>query len=471
MAEKGQVDIVIKGQDKASKTMETIGGNAKTMGNKIRKASAVISTIATVGAASLVKLVNNYSKAGDEVAKMAKKTGWSAESLSEMRYVASLAGTDIKSLGKASTNMSRAITGARDGLSTYTRSFDRLGISVTDLEGLKPEEQFWILADSVADLKDHNDKATTAMELFGKAGQNLLPMLEEGSEAIAEQREECHELNLAFSDEAAKAAESFEDTKTKLVGAFVGIGGAIAEELMPHIETLIKALTEKLKVVMQWFSEHPELRDAFFKWGGILLGLAIAGGPIMMFVSALRGMILSLIAVKSLMGPAGWWLLAGAVTAASIAVAALGSALGMGPLGFLKNKEKGMSTKWEPEPDWKETSPFGTTVIPIRTKEGKSEGLSVPAPYKSWEEAYEAGLRPENMQYGGVVPGRIGEPQPIIAHGGEHFLGPIGRAEAGGISSVVVNVYGDLLTDDALEEKIRSALIKVQNRNVTTGIV
>jgi len=60
-------------------------------------------------------------------------------------------------------------------------------------------------------------------------------------------------------------------------------------------------------------------------------------------------------------------------------------------------------------------------------------------------------------QYGGIVPGRLGEPVPIIAHGGERFLGIRG----GGVGETIINfnpTYNINVSDkDELERMIRDS--------------
>jgi len=72
--------------------------------------------------------------------------------------------------------------------------------------------------------------------------------------------------------------------------------------------------------------------------------------------------------------------------------------------------------------------------------------------------------RAPSFQHGGIVPGPIGAPIPVIAHGGEEFAGPGGF---GGVTVIMPNYLGDR---SEVTEWMREAFLKIQSRNVTTGL-
>ena len=272
---KTEVEVVIKGTDKASPTMKKIGKSAKGMGDKFKKVSMVMAGMGIAMVATLGKMVNSYSKAGDEVQKMAKRTGFSTEALSELRHVAELTGTQLGSIEKATKRMSKAIIDASDGMQEYTEAFDKLGINVEELRELKPEEQFWAITDALAAVEDETLKVALAQEVFGRAGTDLLPMMAETTEALAGMKQEAHDLGIVFDQAAADAAAAFEDAKTKLKTAFQGISNSIASTIMPKLTEFISVLVEKMKPAIAWLQENPQVIEAFIKFGAIL---GVGGG-------------------------------------------------------------------------------------------------------------------------------------------------------------------------------------------------
>lgn len=450
----GDAKLTISAEDKTQAAFNKVGKSTKNMSASFRKAGLAMTAVGTGLVLALGKMVNAYSKAGDEVAKMAKRTGFATETLSELRHVAKLSGTELGSIEKATKRMSRAIIDADRGLETYARAFRDLGLDITALRAQSPEEQFWAISGALADLEDHTLKAALAQEVFGRAGSELLPMLAEGSDAIARQRQEAHDLGIVFDASAAKAAEAFEDAKTRLQAAFQGIGASIAQSIMPALTELIDKLKLNLEKVILWAKEHPKLTEALVKFGAVMAALLVTGGPMLMMASVIPKIVagfvilktalltsiipalvkatLAFIALLASMGPWGWAALAGGIAAAGAAMA------GLGALGLLPGTPKTVGGK------------HGM----VRYNE---EWLT--------REEYAARKKP-SMQFGGIVPGAIGQPIPIIAHGGEPFGGVGGRL---GNTYINVNVEGSVVSERELIDGLRRAFILEKERNTTTG--
>jgi len=66
---------------------------------------------------------------------------------------------------------------------------------------------------------------------------------------------------------------------------------------------------------------------------------------------------------------------------------------------------------------------------------------------------------------GGVVPGRKGQPVPIMAHGGEHFSGNAGGGGGGGGGGVVINFNGVVGDPDAVAAQIAGLFTRYQQTN------
>jgi len=458
VATKGQVEIEIKADDKASAQMQKIGNSTNNMSATFKKAGLAITALGVGMAIALGKMVTSYAEAGDEVAKMAHRTGLGTEALSELRHVANITGTDLTSIEKAVRTMSGAIVDAEEGMTTYIRAFERIGLSIEDLIGLSPEEQFWKIARAIGDLEDETLKVATAADIFGRAGTQLLPMMDETGEGIDALRQEAHDLNLVFDEESAAAAESFQDSKTRLVGAFQGMFFSLAEQLMPTLEGFINLIKDVISKITDWMEAHPALADAISKVGLALTALCLVGGPMLLFIAYIPQIIAGIVALKAAlmaqlipalvkatlafiamlatMGPWGWAALAGGVLAAGAAIAGLASLGLLGGGGGAAEYGKGM-VRYNDE--W---------VTPEEAERRRAER--------------EASL---NFQRGGIVPGPIGRPVPIIAHGGEVFAG----ARGGFGPTVNVYVSGSVVTETDLAERLREVFIGIKSRNVTTG--
>ncbi len=358
-----------------------------------------------IGAAILgtgLASVKSFADMGDEVAKMAEKTGFSTVALSELRHAAELSGTSLVGIEKASRTLSGAIVDAGDGLETYTRAFERIGLSYEELAALSPEEQFTTVLTALGDVEDATIRTATASDLFGaRMGTALLPMIADGSEAFAEMRQEAHDLGVVFDEEAAAKAEEMKDSVLRLEKAISGITIMIADNLIPAILPVIDQFTEWIKPVKDLMERFPLLTKIVLGLGMALAAVLVPLGMLMFQFPALGIKVITLGAKFVVLG------------ARSI-------------IAFLGLMKVAIAGLWA----WAGPIPFVGIAL----------GLAGVAAIVG------SILKIKSFKYGGRVPGAIGEPVPIIAHGGEVYAGVGGGSGLGG--GVTVNLYVDYLMGD-----------------------
>ena len=304
-----------------TKSAETSMGRLKSTVSKHSRAIGVgMAAMGAVIVGAMAKSIKSYADAGDAVQKMALRTGFSTEMLSELRHAADLSGTSLGAIDKASKRMSKTIVDATEGMTTYIRAFDRIGLSAEDLIGLKPEEQFDRIAMAIAGLEDHALKAATAQDIFGRAGTELLPMLAAGAEGLAEMRQEAHTLGLVFDQEAADKAAKLKDDLTRLKGSIQGVAIAIAGPLIDALEPAINFIKETTIKVREWMKLHPGLTKVIALTATGLGLLLIPLGTLLILLPGLKTIILGMrtafLALNASLGPVGWALLAVGAAAA-----------------------------------------------------------------------------------------------------------------------------------------------------------
>jgi hypothetical protein len=228
-----------RGLKSARAKMKAFGGQMRKIGKV-----AAIAGAAVVGAFGL--MIKKYIEAGDEVHKMALRTGFSTEALSELKYAAEISGTTLESLEKGVKKMAKTIMDASDGLMTYVRAFDRIGLSAEDLLELSPEDQFDRIARAIASIESPTIRAATAQEIFGRAGTQLLPLFAAGEEGLEKLRKKAHELGIVFDQEAANKAAALTDSLTTLKGAIKGVTMGVAEKLVPALTIFVDAVSESM---------------------------------------------------------------------------------------------------------------------------------------------------------------------------------------------------------------------------------
>ncbi|NLH78373.1 MAG: phage tail tape measure protein, partial [Acidobacteria bacterium] len=159
---------------------------------------------------SAIKSTADHLDALDE---MAVKTGVSVEMLTSLELAAKQNGVSMDQLATSIRMMYRSMNEAAEGTKKSADAYKRLGVNVRDASGkLKSgNEAFLEVADAVAKIQNPAERSAMAMKVFGRAGSEMLPMLEGGKEALKGYIDEARRLGLIYTDEDAKRGAAFND--------------------------------------------------------------------------------------------------------------------------------------------------------------------------------------------------------------------------------------------------------------------
>lgn len=270
----GRAYVELGVQDKLARGLRRAQARLKAFGAGVTQIGKGMMKLGAVAMAPLLGAAKVFSSMGDRVAKMAKRTGFSVEALSELTYVASQTGTELGDLEKVVRRMQRSIYDAERGLSTAVDGFADLGLSAEDFKGLKPEEQFKLMADRIAGVEDPSRKAAIAMTLLGRSGTALLPMMAGGAAGIDKLMKTARTMGLTMSKEDAVAAELLTD-KMDLLWKVVKMGAFnVGAALVPILVSAANTITDVATRISDWIKTNRGLIVSVFK----IAGLVIAGG-------------------------------------------------------------------------------------------------------------------------------------------------------------------------------------------------
>jgi len=202
--------------------------------------------VATFSVASFGKVVKDAIEFGDQIDKMSKRLGISAQTLTEYKHVADLSGTSFETLAKAMQKTAQNIEMAGDGMATQKRALEALGLSYKNLAGLSIDQQFEAIGNALQGVESDSKRVQLAVDLMGRAGVEVIPVFSDGAAAIADMREEARQLGITFGDDvAAKMAEA-DDNMTRLEGSMRGLGQTLAIEVVPYVNDFVVALNQLL---------------------------------------------------------------------------------------------------------------------------------------------------------------------------------------------------------------------------------
>ena len=203
------------------------------------------------GLAIITESIEYVNHLAEEINKLSQKTGIGSEGLTQLKFAASMADVEFGTVSSSLNKMARTMEEAAKGTGTASVAYRALGVVVTNADGSLRASDAVLgdLAEKFAALKDGPGKAAIAMQIFGRAGAEMIPLLNKGKEGLAELGAEARRLGVVMSEDAKHAANQYNDALKTLHAAFDGIKMTIGNALIPAITLLTKVFSTVIEVL------------------------------------------------------------------------------------------------------------------------------------------------------------------------------------------------------------------------------
>lgn len=254
-----------------SKGLKQAQSDLQRVGRQMQQIGAAISVVG----AGIAVAVRGQINAADDLAKTADRIGIPVEALSQLDYAAKLSGVSLADLRTGLQQMARQVVENEE-------KFTELGIAVRDSAGnVRPiMDIFRDVSDQFAALPEGAERTAMAMELFGRSGANMAPLLKNGAEGIADLMAEADALGLTLTEETGRAAEAFNDNLTRLGSVVTGLARQMAAALLP----VLVEVTDFVAGVAAAFADlSPQMQTAAVA----IAGITTVVGPLLVVLGTL----------------------------------------------------------------------------------------------------------------------------------------------------------------------------------------
>lgn len=239
-------DLVVAAKTVGAGSIKRLGNSMQGVSGRVKNLRLAMGglnkTFATFGllisGGAFVGLVKGAIDSADSFGKMADQTGIAANTLQAYVNAGKLAGVSQETIDKGLRRLAQSMREADQGVATYSDSFNALGISVRDTDGVfKTSEQvLGEVADKFATMENGATKAALAMEIFGRSGASLINLLNGGAASLTE-------FNYEVSENFAQNAEFFNDQIAVLAIRFDGFRKQLADFLLPTLNSVVKVFS------------------------------------------------------------------------------------------------------------------------------------------------------------------------------------------------------------------------------------
>ena len=229
--------------DKIKAATDKVAQGAKNVANKTKALSAAGAAVAGGLLATGVSAMNS----ADDLKTLSARTGISTDTLQKFAYAADMVDVSTEEMASALSKMKKQMANSPE-------SFEQLGIALKNADGSYRDLES-ILYDSLSALSqvgDETERDLLAMELFGKSGDVLATVIDDGGEALKAYGEKAQELGLILSEDTLT---SMVDTKDKIdelkatsLATLSEVGAELLEKLAPTIEVIV----EKIGELVEW---------------------------------------------------------------------------------------------------------------------------------------------------------------------------------------------------------------------------
>ena len=252
MGNLGKLNIVISAVNKTKAVFNQVSQSLNKIKSGVGKALKVFGglTAAIGGVGFALAALGKQSFAYiDTLGKTSDQLGVSVEFLQAFQIAAEEAGSSSEGANKALLKFSKNIGEAGRGLKTQADLFKDLGVSIRDSSGnLKGTEQLLLeTADGIAALGSSAEKNSALTNLFGRSGQQLFAILNQGGDAVAGLKDKMLELGIGISSEAVDAVERFNDTSNILSRQLKSLKDNVFAAFTPILQTFVNQFTTMFK--------------------------------------------------------------------------------------------------------------------------------------------------------------------------------------------------------------------------------
>jgi len=245
-----RAQIMISAVDQTKTAFDSIKRGLGGLTDTAKSVNGVLANLGVgVSLAGIGAMIKSSIDSADALDEMAQRTGIAVESLSLLVPAAELSAVSTEKFEAGIKKLATGMLEAATGSETSAQKFGALGVAVQNQDGtLRDSEQVLLdLADRFKAMPDGAEKAALAVDIFGKAGAEMIPFLNQGRDGIGALKQEAAELGLQLSADTAAQAGNFNDALDKLKLATQSIGNQITASLLPALNDMAGGMVESAK--------------------------------------------------------------------------------------------------------------------------------------------------------------------------------------------------------------------------------
>lgn len=231
MGEAIEIALVLTARDLASHVVGGLKAKFDELGTGGKLAVSGITAVAAAATAvigGLTTMAESSAAAAGEVRKLARETGLTAEEASKLRFAGEKLGVDTDQISKAMGLLSKNLETAHPKLAQYGIEISRNAAGNVDMTATLGN-----IAERFKSMPDGVEKTALALQIFGRSGKDMIPLLNQGKDGLKELGDEAARMGLVFDDKGLAAAKRFTFAQKELKEEIEGVKNRIGMAVIP----------------------------------------------------------------------------------------------------------------------------------------------------------------------------------------------------------------------------------------------
>jgi hypothetical protein len=260
-------------------TFDTLKGRLTSltnMGGEFREFGELV--LAAFAVERVADFVGEITEAGATIEHLSQQLGMPASEISRFAFAAKSMGLDTEQAAKMLERLAKSAEEAAHGGNAYARAFADVGVDVKDANGkIKgTAELLNDLADAFQKSGDGTGKLAIAMELMGRSGADMIPLLNEGSSGLKEMGEQAQRTGSIITGSMAAAMEETSRRTTMMKASFSGLSQTFYDAVEPAIDLFITDITDATVGIEDFFTSTVVGRTSLQVLAAGVDGLAVS---------------------------------------------------------------------------------------------------------------------------------------------------------------------------------------------------
>lgn len=231
--------------------------------------------------------ISAFTDLAGSVKSLQRVVGGSTEEVSGLLGVMRMSGIDSDRAQTSLTIFSKALARAGADAEKTAALTAAMGVEFKTAEGnIRPMSEILPgLADHFKSMPDGAEKTALAVQLFGRQGTAMLPMLNRGASGMAEMQARAKELGLTLDDVAMNAYGNSRKATREFEAAIGGLQLTMGSVLLPVVDAAQNSFRMGLTPVITALTGFiMDNRDKFYALADAMNNFATVTGPIIVSV-------------------------------------------------------------------------------------------------------------------------------------------------------------------------------------------